>query len=287
MKAMTWLGAWVCMAGVAFASDAEGDTSLLELHRSRTATASKTKGDAPVQVEVAVRFIEVDENDLAATGLDLSWQLDKTTVSLLSTHHIFNDRKEADDVVSALLLCKETEVLSAFKVATFSGMKATVKVVEECVFPKIVAITDDTKMTQEAVLVSDGFDTREVGVVFDMAPTWDPKKPDMITLELAPSIVNKPTWQKIPIPYVDANGKHYDSVEQPIFPVRNISATIQLLNGGTVVLGGMVTSVRQIEDSRIPLLWRISKIFGEKKEIEKKRQLLIFATAKIISPDGL
>ncbi len=60
-------------------------------------------------------------------------------------------------------------------------------------------------------------------------------------------------------------------------------------DGETVVLGGLIREVTDTTDDKIPLLGDIPVIgraFRNKSESTSKRNLLIFVTAYVLSPEG-
>jgi type IV pilus assembly protein PilQ len=71
----------------------------------------------------------------------------------------------------------------------------------------------------------------------------------------------------------------------PAISTRQISTHILVKSGQTVVLGGIYEMNKEKEEQRIPFLGKIpiiGRLFGQKNTAEKKRELLIFVTPKII-----
>jgi len=99
----------------------------------------------------------------------------------------------------------------------------------------------------------------------------------MINLTLAPQVVSEPEWRDYGPVYPDGTRL---PMEQPFFPVRSIATSIQIYNGATVVMGGMITDPILGD---IPLLGRL---FRYKYDSSEKRNLLIFVTAKLVDPAG-
>jgi len=76
---------------------------------------------------------------------------------------------------------------------------------------------------------------------------------------------------------------------QPIFDVREVETTVTIFDGATVVLGGLTRDEVKTVDDKIPVLGDIpllGRLFQSKGETSQKRNLMVFVTANIISPQG-
>ena len=76
---------------------------------------------------------------------------------------------------------------------------------------------------------------------------------------------------------------------QPFFPSRSINTSILIYDGATVVMGGMISEIRQSVDDKIPFLGEIpifGRLFRSKSDSSEKRNLLIFVTARLVDPAG-
>ncbi len=202
---------------------------------------------------------------------------------------------ELSMVLHMLSQRRNTDLLSAPKVVTKNGSEAIIKVITEYIYPTdftvqgLTASTDQTQQTIGAVVEPSAFETREVGVILQVVPDVTPDG-QMIDLTLAPQVVSEPIWKNYGSTYTDAEGNvNQLNMEQPFFPVRSISTSIQIYNGATVVMGGMITEVRQTSEDKTPILGDIpliGRLFRYKYESSEKRNLLIFVTAKLVDPAG-
>ena len=78
-------------------------------------------------------------------------------------------------------------------------------------------------------------------------------------------------------------------MEQPFFPVRSLATTVEIYNGSTVVMGGMITEERYSEEDKIPILGDIpllGRLFRYQYEQSEKKNLLIFVSARLVDPAG-
>jgi general secretion pathway protein D len=71
--------------------------------------------------------------------------------------------------------------------------------------------------------------------------------------------------------------------------VRSITTQIQIYDGATVVMGGLITEDLKKVDDRIPVLGDLpllGGLFRSTSEMSQKRNLLIFVTARLVDPAG-
>jgi general secretion pathway protein D len=75
----------------------------------------------------------------------------------------------------------------------------------------------------------------------------------------------------------------------PEFSVREITTTVNVWDGQTVVLGGLVDSTLSETKDTVPVLGDVpilGKLFQSDEKVEQKRNLMIFVTATLIDPAG-
>jgi general secretion pathway protein D len=136
------------------------------------------------------------------------------------------------------------------------------------------------------------FVMREVGVIFKVTPEilgdalikLNDVEPDIVEFEgfveyggLSVAIAGNTT--------VTAPSGYY----QPVFSRRYIKTTVTVANGATLVMGGLTREeVRTVHD-KVPVLGDIplfGNLFRSKGRSVSKRNLLIFVTAEITTPNG-
>jgi len=199
-------------------------------------------------------------------------------------------------IIHALQQKGSADLLSAPKVTTQSGAEATIKVVTEYIYPTDFEVTPVTAELEGGgsqiiggVVEPSGFETREVGVLLTVRPEVSPEG-QMINLTMTPEVVAEPEWHNYGTTYTDPNGNVQQlSMEQPFFHTRTISTSIAIYNEATVVMGGMITELRNAVDDKIPFLGDIpiiGRLFRSKYEVSEKRNLLIFVTARLVDPAG-
>jgi type II secretory pathway component GspD/PulD (secretin) len=75
----------------------------------------------------------------------------------------------------------------------------------------------------------------------------------------------------------------------PTFTVRQVITTVNVWDGQTVVLGGMITSTTQSEKDKVPVIGDIpilGRLFQSQTKTDVKNNLMVFVTASIVDPAG-
>jgi len=233
------------------------------------------------EVEVEVRFIEIAET--TPPPASLLWQLDPSVIQSLST-------QDARDLILSLDHSGSADLLSAPRVRTQSGKKATIKVVTEYRYPtdvelRPVSITNGEEIVRTAVMVPSQYETRDVGITLNVTPVIDAQR-DMIDLDIMAEVVSEPTWKEYSIVYEATNGvPHTVKMEQPFFHTREIDTTLCIPNNSTVAIGGMVVTFPVRVDDRVPYLGAIpwlGRLFRNSEELHERRHLIITVSAKIV-----
>ena len=115
-----------------------------------------------------------------------------------------------------------------------------------------------------------------------------------INLTLIPSVVELSNYQTPPPVASVAGGVGTLNVVQlptvlPEFTVRQVITTVNVWDGQTVVLGGLITSSTQDEKDKVPVIGDIpilGRLFQSQTKFAVKKNLMIFVTATIVDPAG-
>jgi hypothetical protein len=130
-------------------------------------------------------------------------------------------------------------LVSTSKVLTRSGVNAQVKGVAEITYPQEyerLAVTDPIPTLQAAP--PGALETREIGTIFNVTPTVGPDG-RTIDLSMVPELAELAGWDDVGVGGTTADGKKVGShMRQPRFHSRNLTTSVVLWDGGTVVLGG-------------------------------------------------
>ncbi len=203
--------------------------------------------------------------------------------------------------LKALANNKAADLLSAPRVIATNGRQADIKIAREFIYP-----TDFTPATATsaaggtagggAVAVvpatPGGFTTREVGVLLNVTPQVGEDK-YTITLTLVPEVAEFDGFINyggtIQVPSGASVVNVDNPILQPIFSTRKVTTELQIWDGQTVLIGGLIRDDRQIVKDKVPILGDaplLGRFFRTNLESIVKRNLLIFVTASLIKPDG-
>ncbi len=270
----------------------------------------------PVQVLIEAKFLEVDVTDLKELGVSWKisgsgWAVDKKhgdfghgvkgdsgfsfpefsneSSGLNLTYQGVLTKPEFEAVLHALYQSQNTRTLSSPRVTTLNNQTATIKVVDEWIYPtryefQIVQYDlngdgdyDDAGETRYENVPTD-FVKRDVGIILNVTPSvGDDLK--TITLSLVPEVSDAVA------DYFEYTG----GVKLPKFTSRNLSTNVVVDNTDTVVLGGLIRENRNSVVTKVPILGDIpviGNLFKKSNSTVNRKNLLIFVTATIINPEG-
>ena len=206
---------------------------------------------------------------------------------------------EVKVVIQALSQHGGTDLLSAPRVTTRSGVNAQIQVVKEIIYPTEFEVSAPTIVSSPG---SDGggatvtpptvtpgsFETRETGVILNVTPTVGPDG-YTIDLTMVPEVAELVDW----IQYgssSSAGGTTYTfNLPQPVFASRNVTTSIVIWDGQTVVMGGLIREDLVKVKDKVPLLGDIpllGRLFRSEGQYSQKKNLLIFVTARLVDPSG-
>jgi general secretion pathway protein D len=226
-------------------------------------------------------------------------------------------------VIRALNQKKGIDLLSAPRVTTKSGQRAVIEIVREFRYPtqftepKVPDIqgrgsSNSTTTTIALPVVGpstpSNFETRNTGVTLEVEPVVGP---DGVTIDLnlVPQVVEFEGFINYGSPISTVNpallgflglpgnilGTQQSIVltdnviNQPIFSSRKVTTSVSVFDGQTVVLGGLMREDVQKTEDRTPIIGDIpvvGRLFRTNAEQHIKRNLVIFVTARLITPGG-
>ncbi|NQU18769.1 secretin and TonB N-terminal domain-containing protein, partial [bacterium] len=269
----------------------------------------------PIQVLIEARFLEITVTDLNELGID--WQLgselpfDKTKVGMVHgiasgsgtsftdttrqtegfnlTYQGVLTKPQFQVMLHALEETQKVKTLSAPRITTLDNQMATIKVVDEWIYPtryefQIVQFDlngdgdfNDANETLYKNVPTD-FVKRDVGILLRVVPSVG-MEDDVITLTLIPEVSDGTAG------YFSYSG----DVSLPLFTSRNLTTSVVVNNGDTVVLGGLIKETESTVETKIPILgdlpW-VGPFFRKDTSSITRKNLLIFVTASIISKSG-
>ena len=212
--------------------------------------------------------------------------------------------------------------MSAPKVTTKSGIKATIKVIREFPYPtefnppqvptaQAGQITTGDSGASDSVVVTSGlvtpstpsaFEKRDIGVSLEVEPQVGADN-YTIDLSLSPEVVEFEGFinygSKIDAPKTVPYSTNPTGIgifeitpniiNQPIFSVRKVTTSLSIWDGQTVALGGLIREDVQKVNDKVPILGDIplaGRLFRSNVDQKIKKNLIIFVTARLMDAQG-
>jgi type IV pilus assembly protein PilQ len=167
-----------------------------------------------------------------------------------------------------------TKLVAAPRIMTVNNQKATINV------GRVVPIATYERNANTGIFEVTGWEQQNIGINLEVTPQISPD--GHIKLQLKPEVSNT------------VGTIAPDTINQrPIISTRKAETEVQIKDGQTIVIGGLVKTTEAKTDKKVPFLGDIpilGKLFsrheaGSTTEPEEKTDLLIFVTAHIIK-DG-
>ena len=246
-----------------------------------------------------------------------------TTPSVFSVAGVFTD-PQFQVAIRALNQKKGVDLLSAPRVTTKSGQRATIEIIREFRYPTqfnppqiptSIGSTGGSSLTGGSSKTTipitpttpTEFETRNTGVTLEVEPVIGPDGAT-IDLNLVPQVVEFEGFINYGSPIMsEASPSTLDSVtglftaaqaatvltantiNQPIFSTRKVTTSVSVWDNSTVVIGGLMREdVQKVED-KVPFLGDIplfGRLFRSSVDQHLKRNLVIFVSARLINPAG-
>jgi beta-lactamase regulating signal transducer with metallopeptidase domain len=221
-------------------------SSLLQAKEKPDVDASK------IQILIEAKFVELSEDAMKRLAPPTA-----ETMNEKQTRALFQKLSTADGV----------DILSSPKVTTLPKQPALIQIVQEMIYP-----TDWEKDPKTGSWKPKTVETNNVGVTFGVEATA--KANGEIEMTLEPKIVDL-------LGYIDLDdgGKKFPCTTEPtempaghrmkpVFSNRTLKTCVTTMPGQTVVVGGLKAQT------------------GFTKPQPEKRQVLVFVTARIVTPDS-
>jgi general secretion pathway protein D len=212
-------------------------------------------------------------------------------------------------VLRAVNQQKGVDLVSAPKVTVTSGRKATINITRKFPYPRdysppTVPQTQGGGVSPATPATPTSFETRNCGVQLEVEPTVGPDG-YTIELSLSPQITEFQGFVNYGSPissiatvysrvgqvslgtqkvFLTAN-----TINQPVFSVRQVDTQVTVYDGQTVVLGGLLREDVQKVQDKTPIagdLPLVGSLFRSSANQRIKRNLLIFVTAGLLDPAG-
>jgi general secretion pathway protein D len=220
-------------------------------------------------------------------------------------------------VIRALSQQRGVDLMSAPKVTTKSGRRATVRVVREFPYPTEFnppeVPQEDNDIDIEAIIgvittsgivtptTPTAFEVRNLGVTLEVEPIIGADN-YTIDLNLSPEVVEFDGFVNYGSPIIGATTDDtllvprpvpfvitQNVINQPIFSTRKVTTSVSIWDGQTVALGGLIREDIQKVNDKVPILGDVpiaGRLFRSDVDQKIKRNLIIFTTARLMDAEG-
>jgi general secretion pathway protein D len=237
------------------------------------------------------------------------------------------DSKGFQVIMDAINNMKGVSLLSAPSVTTQNGLKANIDIAREFPYPTSFEkpmLSNNSELFYPGTSNQGIFLTGAVGPLSLAVP---PTPREFVTQDIGVSLEVKPTTypdQRIDLDITKAQVMDFDgfinygvairarltqgnepdssdpstaegtvltdgTINQPVFNLRSMVTNLQVLDGQTAVLGGLLREDTQEINDKVPVLGDIplfGRLFQSKVTERTKKNLLIFVTARLIRSNG-
>jgi type II secretory pathway component GspD/PulD (secretin)/tetratricopeptide (TPR) repeat protein len=209
--------------------------------------------------------------------------------------------------VNALDQIDTTDILSSPRIVTMNGQQASIRMITERYFPdewgEATTATTTSSTTTSGTTTSSTFttyvsglpefaDAEEEGITLVVTPEVDADR-RTISLNLNPRISLHTGWTdysyQITINEGETPVTYTQTLKKAEISERIVSTKVSVLDGETIVLGGIISDVITERYDKVPILGElplIGRLFQSRATQATKTNLLIFLTCRLIKPDG-
>lgn len=227
-----------------------------ESGRDSSSSSSLTQGSSPTQ-------LTMQENRSSFDSLVDGDQTTKLTTAVFSAD-------EFGVILSALRTNNDVKLVSNPTVVTMNNRPARIHIGEE--FPIVLPRFNQQTGTYEA----GEYDTVDVGIKLDVTPQVN--NAGFINMEVEPDVSTL------------SGTITYFGAEYPVRSTRNAKSFVTVKDGFTLAIGGLVQEDTSNAETSVPVLGSIpllGRLFSSDGKDNDQRNLIIFLTARTLSPDGM
>ena len=241
------------------------------------------------QVFIEAKILEVSLSDASQYGID--WSKinaaffyedaenlpDKLSINFNRGGTLFrNDETSLSAVVDFLRTQGDVVVLSNPTLSIMNGQSAIMTVGFQFPFGDVSGVTESAETR------SITFDTSIKRVVLGLQLGITPQiaRNGVVTLHIAPTITKIQGDEDVEI----LTSQGTQSINNPIIDLQELSTTVRVKEGQTVVLAGLINQIRRLDHKGLPWISKIPMLgylFKQMETSEEKRELVIFITPYI------
>ncbi len=172
-------------------------------------------------------------------------------------------------ILSALKTTNDTKLISNPTVVTLNNSEATINIGQE--FP----IPNYTYNQERGTYEVSGFEYKPLGIILKVTPQVNAQ--GFIKLTVEPEVSSS------------SESASFGGAQIPIVVTRKTKTQVSLKDGFTMGIGGLIENRVSKGQTRVPVLGDIpllGRLFRSDSTNDTMRNLIIFITAKTVSPDG-
>ncbi len=262
------------------------------------------------QVLIEVTIVEVNLSDEYQAGVDwarvsssdgagkdgvsfvsemLGDALGASPVYTMTYNNLDADGSGFSAAVRMLQQFGDTKVLSSPRILALNNQTALLKVVDERVYFSLQQETVDGSGDgdPDRTIVTSEIKTVPVGFVMSVTPQINVN--GNVSLNVRPTITRIVGFVKDPAPQFFEGGAAIENLV-PEIHVNEIESLLEVADGQTVVIGGLMTDEASNKSDEIPLLGRlpgIGNLFKYRNDSVKKSELVLFLRPTVIRGAGV
>jgi len=247
------------------------------------------------QVFIEARILEVNLSDDSRYGLDWS----KMSVGFSAAGGHFGGAKNLPDVLSiginsgsSLFLSSQSQftavldflktqgdvsVISNPHISVLNNQSAVLTVGYQFPYGDI----DSVDRNQETGVLTIGAKIKRAILGLQLGITPQISKDGIVTLHIVPTITRIQGTERVEIP---TGATSVQNISNPIIDLRELATTVRVREGNTVVLAGLISQIRQLNEAGLPVLSSIPYIknfFRHMQNLHENRELVMFITPYI------
>lgn len=244
-------------------------------------------------------FSEFNLDELLAASGDRSVQQKNRAPGVLGVNGVINNTT-IQMLMRGLNQKKAADILATPSITTRSGQSASITMVREFIYPTEYeppeipqSIGDGVGSIPIVPSFPTTYETRDTGVFLEVLPTADENR-RYIDVALKPVFTDFDGFVNYGSPInaiLDGNQIEVakNTILQPVFSVKQIDTSMVILDGATIVVGGLLKDkVTTVNDKTpvlgdIPMLGRLFQSDGLKRQ---STALLFFLNVELVDPTG-
>lgn len=260
------------------------------------------------QVLIEVTVVEVELNDSYQAGVDWSrvsanGGLGKDGISFINTltggnlstapvYTMTYNNFDADGsgfsaAVKMLSQFGDTKVLSTPRIMALNNQTALLKVVDERVYFSLSQdIVEASDNGPERSTITSEIKTVPVGFIMSVTPQISDN--GNVSMNVRPTITRILGYVVDPAPRLSEFGQDFDNLV-PEIHVSEIESLLEVADGQTVVIGGLMQDTSQKKRDGVPLLSRlpgVGDLFSYRDDAVKKSELVLFLRPTVVRGAG-